>query len=245
MDPRMFSLRPFTRLGSWRVALTLAACGVASPGWAAERAPAPFDTRFQTGFEAAFAGTAPAANAANAPADPRAGIPFVRSRAVTRDVERGLAEHLGENFSLQFAIADPAEFLRSGKASELAARELKTRGLPEDSVAGATALLLAVAWELANGLTLSGQDHAAILKQTTAVLRGNALEREADAQRQTQADLRLLSAALWREEAYLREPFPAQMQALSDAVHRDILALSNNDMRALVVTEDGLVERAP
>jgi len=198
---------------------------------------------FQGAFNGAFAGTEPTQAQPPTAADPRAGVPFTRSRSVTRTVERGLADSLAANFTLRFAMHDPADFLRSGKAREVATRELKARGFPEDSVAGSTALLLAVAWEIANGGTLSGEENAAILRQTTTSFRGHPLEREADEQRQLQADPRLLTVGLWLEEAYLREPFPAQKQALSDAVQRDMQTISTNDMRRKRVTDEGFVDR--
>jgi len=171
--------------------------------------------------------------------DSRAGIPFDRSRSLTGRVENAMATNLGKDFSLRFAIADPEEFVRSGKVRGVWERELAARGYPADTVAGATALMFGVAWELSNSRKLSVADNAAILRQVTATLRGHQLERENDEQRQIQADIRLTAAGLWLEEAYLREPYPEQMRELSDAVHRDMSTMTSNDMRATSVTSEG------
>lgn len=171
--------------------------------------------------------------------DPRAGIPFDRSSRLTRQVEQAAARDLGQLFSLDFAIEDPGEFLTSGRARSVWERELAARGYPADNLAGATALMFCVAWELANRRKLSAADNAAVLRQVTRRLRGDPLERENHEQRQIQADLRLIAAGLWLEEAYLRERYPDQMRELSDAVHRDMQRMTNNDMRTQTVTAEG------
>lgn len=173
------------------------------------------------------------------PHDPRAGIPFDRSRGVTRRIEQAAAKDLDKLFSLRFALADPGDFLTSGKVRAVWERELAARGYSGETLAGATALMFGVAWELANGRKLCAADNAAILRQVTAKLRGDPLERQNDEQRQIQADIRLISAGLWLEEAYLREPYPEQMRELSDAVHRDMQKMTKNDMRATTVTAEG------
>ncbi|MCW2389240.1 hypothetical protein M2333_002286 [Sphingobium sp. B11D3B] len=138
-------------------------------------------------------------------ADPRAGIPFDRSRTVTAKVEEAVSKNPGSLLSLRFALVAPGDFLRSGKARTVWARELAARSYPADTVAGATALMFGVAWELANARKLSAADNAAILRQVTTKLRGDPLERQNDERRQIQVDLRLITAGLWLEEAYLRE----------------------------------------
>ncbi|MGE4323168.1 MAG: hypothetical protein AB7E60_09090 [Sphingobium sp.] len=179
------------------------------------------------------------ADAAGDDQDPRAGIPFERSRSLTGRVEQATARDIGKLLSLRFALADPADFLTSGKVRGVWERALSARGYSGDTLAGATALMFGVAWELANGRTLSAADNAAILRQVTTRLRGDPLERQNDEQRQIQADLRLITAGLWLEEAYLREPYPDQMRELSDAVHRDMRKMTNNDMRVTNVTAQG------
>lgn len=171
--------------------------------------------------------------------DPRAGIPFDRSSSLTRQVEQAAARDLGQLFSLRFAIENPGDFITSGKARAVWERELARRGYSGDTLAGATALMFAVAWELANGRKLSSADNAAILRQVTTKLRGDPLERQSDEHRQIQADIRLTAAGLWLEEAYLRERYPDQMRELSDAVHRDMHKMTNNDLRTTTITAEG------
>lgn len=198
---------------------------------------------FAQGFNDETSGGESTAGAATEQAatspDPRAGIPFDRSRRLTGQVETAMAANLAKDFSLRFAIADPEDFVRSGKVREVWERELAARDYSADTLAGATALMFGVAWELSNGRKLSVADNEAILRQVTGELRGNQLERENDEQRQIQADIRLTAAGLWLEEAYLRERYPEQMRELSDAVHRDMMRMSSNDMRATSVTSEG------
>ncbi|MFC4255029.1 hypothetical protein GRI97_06300 [Altererythrobacter xixiisoli] len=207
-------------------------------------------TLFAEGFDGAA--PQPAAEAqANPPADtaqvaasddPRAGIPFDRSDRLTGRVETAMAGQLAKDFTLRFALADAGEFVRSGKVRNVWQRELAARNYPADNLAGPTALMFGVAWELANGRKLTPADHAAILRQVTAKLRGDPLERQNDEQRQIQADLRLITAGLWLEEAYVRGPYPDQMRELSDAVHRDMQKMSTNDMRDTTMTPEGFSE---
>lgn len=206
--------------------------------------PADFARLFEEGFSTAMAGASgDQGEQTPSAANLRLGIPYESASRITRQVEAGLAANLAENFTLDFALADPRAYLTEGKARALYQSELRARGLPADSVAGATALLFGVAWEIANGRKLSAQENAAILRQINTRLRGDALERQGDAERQVQAEVRLLTAALWLEEAYLREPFPDQTRDLSDAVHRDFQTMSGNDLRAQRVTENGFEER--
>ncbi|GEM_PF-861367 len=193
--------------------------------------------------EPAQTGTSQASTTQPATAeDPRAGIPFERSSGLTGRVETAMAQGLGKDFSLRFALADPGDFVRSGKARAVWQRELAARNYPADNLAGPTALMFGVAWELANGRKLTQADNAAILRQVTAKLRGDPLERQNDEQRQIQADLRLITAGLWLEEAYVRATYPDQMRELSDAVHRDMQKMSSNDMRATTITPQGFSE---
>lgn len=113
-------------------------------------------------------------------ADPRAGIPFDRSRTVMAKVEEAVSKDPGSLLSLRFALADPGDFLRFGKARTVWARELAARNYPADTVAGATALMFGVAWELANARKLFAADNAEILRQVTTKLRGDPLERQND-----------------------------------------------------------------
>ncbi|MFV0625430.1 hypothetical protein ACBY01_15655 [Sphingomonas sp. ac-8] len=210
---------------------------------AAEVDPTIVSSLFAEGFE----GGSPASEArseeraatAGDVQDLRAGIPFDRSRSLTGRVEQAAAKELDKLFSLRFALADPGDFVSSGKVRDVWERELAARGYSGDTLAGATALMFGVAWELANGRKLSAADHAAILRQVTSKLRGDPLERQGDEQRQIQADIRLITAGLWLEEAYLREPYPDQMRELSDAVQRDMQKMTKNDMRATRVTAEG------
>lgn len=191
------------------------------------------------------ANSGPPAQAAAAPAtanDPRAGIPFARSGSLTGRVENAMAAGLAKDFTLRFALADPGDFIRSGKARAVWQRELAARNYSADNVAGPTALMFGVAWELANNRKLTPAEHAAILRQVTEKLRGDPLERQNDEQRQIQADLRLITAGLWLEEAYVRAPYPDQMRELSDAVHRDMQKMSTNDMRDTTITPQGFSE---
>jgi hypothetical protein len=213
-------------------------------GAAQESAATEVDTgSFDQLFAAGFGETANAPMAAAGAEDPRAGIPYSSSSSRRGRVEAALADNLASNFSIRFAIADPARFVRSGKASEVYKRELEARGLPRDTVAGATALMFGVAWEITNGKKLSPDENAAILRQATTLLRGNPLERQGDKERQEAAELRLITAGLWLEEAYVRAPFPEQMRELSDAVHGDMKKISNTDLRSKVVTAEGFVDR--
>lgn len=172
----------------------------------------------------------------------RDGIPFMRSVSVTRQAEATVADNLAQNFSFQFAMTDPAAFVRSGRVREVYQRDLAARNFPGDTVAGATALMFAVAWEQANRRELSPAQNAAILQQANEATRRNPLEKQGDREKQSQADIALTVSGLWLEEARLRERFPDQVQELSDAVRRDMMTLSGTDMRTRAVDKGGLVE---
>ena len=154
-----------------------------------------------------------------------------------------VADNLSQNFSLRFAMADPDAFVRSGKVREVYRRELAARDIPGDTVAGATAPMFGIAWELANVRSLSSSDNAAILRQATDALSGDPLEQQGDEARQAQADTALTIAGLWLEEARRRALFPDQMRELSDAVQRDMMKLSGTDMRSRNITSTGFVAR--
>lgn len=63
-----------------------------------------------------------------------------------------------------------------------------------------------------------------------------------DRRRQMEADARRNLAALWLEEARIRQDDQAPMTALSEAVHRDMVA-TGNDLRRQIVTEEGFSDR--
>lgn len=175
--------------------------------------------------------------------DPAAQLAFGRSAALTAQVEAMVADNLSDNFSLPFALADPPGFVRSGQARAVYQQALAARGYSGDSLADATALMFGVAWELANGRELSPAQQAAILSQAAAKLGADWPAQRSDEERQTQADSALLIAALWLEEARLREGQPHRLSELSDAVNRNMRQLSGIDMRAHEVSAVGIVER--
>lgn len=154
-----------------------------------------------------------------------------------------VANNLAENFSLRFVIADPASFVRSGETREIYQRALAARNYPGDTLAGATALMFSVAWELANQRKLSPAGHAAVLRDVAAKLQSDQLATKGDEERQAQSDIALIIAALWLEEARLRQQSPDQLRELSDAVNRDMKKMSGTDMRTHTVTAAGLVTR--
>ena len=75
-------------------------------------------------------------------------------------------------------MEDPSSLVRTAGTRAIYRQELKKRGLPEDSLSGATALFLAVGWELANGRALSDAQTAAIYRQTASGLRQSPLARK-------------------------------------------------------------------
>jgi hypothetical protein len=137
---------------------------------------------------------------------------------------------------------DPSYFVRTAGTRAIYRRELQNRGFPEDSVSGATALFLAIGWELANGRPLSPAQNAAILRQTANGLRSSALARQSDARRQQESEMRLIITALWLEEARVRASSAGATKDLSDAVWKDVKAITRNDMRAYRVTAKGFTE---
>jgi hypothetical protein len=159
--------------------------------------------------------------------------------SVRRAMSREAAENLGTNFSLDFAIPDPEEFLRSGAAAEVADRKLEALGLPLNDLASASVLLFGVAWELANAQPLTATRQRALIRQIETELKHS---RDPGVRRR-EAETRLAIAGLWLEEERLRHGSAERMRALSDAVQRDMKGLSGNDMRAHDLTEEGFVER--
>lgn len=162
----------------------------------------------------------------------RAALPFQRSSDLTGEIEEGVARNLPKMVSLRFQMDDPSRFVRTTGTRAIYRKELATRGFPEDSVAGATALFLSVGWELANGRPLSAAQNRAILQQTASSLRSTPLARQSDARRQQESEMRMIISALWLKEARLRARSSGSMKQLSDAVWRDLKAITKNDMRA-------------
>lgn len=159
--------------------------------------------------------------------------------SVRRAISREAADNLRRNFSLDFAIADPEEFLRSGAASETADRKLEVLDLPLNDLASASVLLFGVAWELANAQPLTATQQRALVRDVDANLK----QSDDPGVRRREAETRLAIAGLWLEEERLRRGSAQGMQALSDSVQRDMKRLSGNDMRAHDLTEKGFVER--
>ncbi|WP_164516081.1 hypothetical protein [Sphingomonas sp. 2R-10] len=194
---------------------------------------------FSAGFDDA-AVSAPATKAAES----AGGVLSYRfDPAIRRQIARGLADHRNRNFSLRHAIPDPDGFLRSGDAATIADRALESLGLPLHSVDGATVLLFGLAWELANARPLTPDDQRALLAQIGERFADHALHREDDADRQREAEMRLMTAGMWLEEARLRHGDAAALRELSDAVQRDMLRQSGNDMRAHRIGAQGFTER--
>jgi len=164
---------------------------------------------------------------------------FQPDMAVRSKVAGGIADNLRRNFSLDFVIPDAEKFIRSGAASDIADRKLEALGLPLNDLASASVLMFGLAWEIANSEALTPVDQKALMRQVgeqlTAPREDEALQRE--------ADTRLMTAALWLEEARLRRGSPQRMLELSDAVQRDMMRLSGNDMRAHDIQKEGFVER--
>lgn len=207
-----------------------------------EPANAQHAAAFAAAFESGFA-PAEATNSQRPPPNSRTGIPFERSYARISATEAMVADNLAENFSFRFLMRDPATFVRSGRVREVYQRDLAARNFPDDTVAGATALMFAVAWELANGRQLSADQNAAMLGQASGSFRNDPLEHQSDEAKQRQADIALTVAGLWLEEASNRAAHPDQMRELADAVHRDMIKLAKIDMRANKVTSDGLAKK--
>lgn len=160
---------------------------------------------------------------------------------IRRETGRNMADNLRRNFSTDFVNPDPEEYLRSGAAADIADRQLEMRGLPLNDLIGATGLMFGVSWELANGKTLTPAQWRALQVQIREKIDVSKLGDEAALQRE--AEVRLLFAALWLEEARLRHGSPERKAELSDAVWRDMKRISTTDMREQIVTEAGFVER--
>lgn len=159
--------------------------------------------------------------------------------SVRRAMSRETAESLGRNFSLDFAIADPEEFVRSGAAAALADRKLETLGLPLNDLASASVLFFGLAWELANAEPLTAARQQALIRQVDRDLKHSS----DPGARRRQAEPLLAIAGLWLEEERLRRGSTVRMRALSDAVQRDMVKISRNDMRAHDLRDEGFVER--
>lgn len=226
-------------------ALLLACCSNGSSSQDAEELTqnATFDELFELGFEEGKGEGSAAAAVDNHPA--RTGITSPARRAIerssdrTREIEAMVAAGLTENLSARFLTPNPEEFVRSGGTREVYWRELGARNLPGDTVAGATALLYAVAWEISNGRRLSQSDHAAILAQANESLDGDISASAGTKELQERADTALTIAGLWLEEARVRASDPEQAREFSDAVRHDMLRMSGTDMRLRKVTAEG------
>lgn len=156
-------------------------------------------------------------------------------------IEARLGAAAGEVIALPLLLPNPQSFIRNGQARTVVKRALETRGLPEHSVAGSTALLFGVGWEIANQAALEPWQYTALLTQSAAMMRSS-YRTAGDRRRQMEADLRYGLAALWLEEARIRRDDPVEMAALSEAVHRYMLT-QGSDLRGQVVTEDGFADR--
>lgn len=170
-------------------------------------------------------------------------LSFQRSADLTGQIEEGVATRLPQLVSLRFRMDDPSRFVKTAGTRSIYRRELEARRLPENSVSGATALFLAIGWELANGQRLSPAQNAAIFRQTTSGLQSSPLLRQSHARRQQESEMRLIIAALWLEEARARTLSARLTKELSDAVWRDMKTITSNDMRAYDVTAKGFTER--
>lgn len=176
------------------------------------------------------------------PEEPAA-LSFTRSGDLSRQIEEGVAQRLPEMVSVQFQMKDPSSLVRTAGTRVIYRQELKKRGLPENSLSGATALFLAVGWELANGRPLSEAQTAAIFRQTAGGLQRSPLARKSGPELQQESEIRLIITALWLEEARVRSSSSRSTQDLADAVRSDLEAITHNDMRAYEVTENGFTGR--
>lgn len=172
-----------------------------------------------------------------------AALSFTRSGDLSRQIEEGVAQRLPEMVTVQFQMKDPSSLVRTAGTRAIYRQELKKRGLPENSLSGATALFLAVGWELANGRPLSEAQTAAIFRQTAGGLQRSPLARKSGPELQQESEIRLIITALWLEEARVRSSTSRSTQDLADAVRNDLEAITRNDMRAYEVTENGFTGR--
>ncbi len=169
-------------------------------------------------------------------------LSFQRSGDLSTQIEEGVASRLPQMVSLRFRMDDPSRFVKTAGTRAIYRRELQKRGFPENSLSGATALFLSVGWELSNGRRLSPAQNAAIFRQTSSGLQSSPLLRQSDARRQQEAEMRLIIAALWLEEARARGSSAPLTRELSDAVWRDMKKITRNDMRAYTVTGKGFTD---
>lgn len=220
-------------------AILLAACSAGSGEDDAANGKA-VTALFAEGFDDAAAASEAETMAAGSMKD---FLPYRFDPAIRREIARGMAENFNRNFSLRHAIPDPDRLLRSGDAAAVADRALEALGLPTHSVEGATVLLFGLAWELANAKSLTSDDRRALLIQIRGRFADHPLHRQGDADRQRDAEIRLMTAGLWLEEARLRQDDRAALRDLSDAVQRDMLRQSRTDMRAHRVGAQGFTER--
>lgn len=172
-----------------------------------------------------------------------ADLPFERYDDLSDQIEQAVSVDIKKLLSVRFQMKDAAFFVRTAGTRPLYRRDLKARSYPEDSLAGATALFLAVGWELANGQKLTTAQNAAILQQARDNLKKSPLAGQGKAALQQEAETRLIIAGVWLEEARLRADGASQQRALSDSVWNDMKTISNNDMRAHAVTTKGLSKR--
>jgi len=170
-------------------------------------------------------------------------LAYVRSGDLSSQIEQAVAGRLPQLVSLRFRMDDPSRFVRTAGTRAIYRRELQSRGLPENSVSGATALFLSVGWELANGRRLTPAQNAAIYRQANNGLKSSPLIRQSNAQRQQEAEMRLIVAGLWLEEARIRASSPKMNAEMADAVWKDMRAITRNDMRAYNVTVAGFTDR--
>lgn len=170
-------------------------------------------------------------------------LPYSRSGKLTGQVEAAVAADIHQLVSIKPQIRNVSYFFTGGESRTNYKRELDARNFPRDSFSGATALFLAIGWELSNGQKLSAAQNAAILRQTNEMMKSTPHAKQGDAERQQQAEMRLLVAGLWVEEMQLRAGAAGQQRALSDSVWNDIKAITNNDMHAYAVTANGFSER--
>lgn len=180
-----------------------------------------------------------AETSARARPEDAAALFFDRSGDLTGQIEEAVAQRLSEMVSVRFQMEDPSYLVKTAGTRAIYRQELAKRGLPEDSLSGATALFLAVGWELANGRTLSDAQTAAIYRQTASGLRQSPLARKSSPELQQESEIRLIITALWLEEARVRSSSSRSKQDLADAVRNDLKAITRNDMRAYKVTDNG------
>ncbi len=213
--------RPGTRAAATLI-LGLAA-GATTLAQADEAAPEALSAPFASAFVAGMAN-----------------VGYAPTASVTRTVTTGLAQQLDKNLSVDFQMPDPRAYLTSGDALASADTLLTDRDLPTNDLASATTLLLIVAWEIVHDQRMTPRQVQAVLRQSARAFEDHPLVKARQADRQQAAQLRLMVAALLHAESRHRDD--ADQPALRDAVQRDMLSVSNNDMRALTASDtEGLV----